>query len=248
METNKRDASGTTALFIPCVVDQFFPDIGESMVKVFHEQRIPMAYPSEQTCCGQLAFNNGYWERARLLAKRFIKVFEKSEAIVAPSGSCVEMVRNNYPLLFESEPDWLQRARAVSTKTYEFSEYLVDVLGVVDVGACYEGQVTFHDACHCYGGLGIYIQPRVLLNHVKRVDFVEMQDSTKCCGFGGTFWNKLPHISNAMVDDKVNNIVESRAGAVITSEPACLMNIKGRISRRGLDIQVLHLAQILANR
>ena len=239
-------ATNTVTLFIQCLVDGIYPEVGEAMVKIFRSLGIDLTCPTRQTCCGQPAFNGGYRQQARVAAKRFIEIFEPAEAIVCPSGSCVTMVRHHYPELFEADDSWRQRAGQVAAKTYELTQYLVDVLGRDDLGARYDGRITYHDSCHLLRSLRIKDQPRRLLRNVTGADFVEMVDSDKCCGFGGSFAVKYADISAAMVDEKVNNIIDSGADTVVGCDMGCLMNIQGRLSRRGADIKVRHIAQILA--
>jgi L-lactate dehydrogenase complex protein LldE len=205
-----------------------------------------MSYPKNQTCCGQPAFNAGYRTEARVAARRFIEIFESAEVIVCPSGSCVHMVRHHYPVLFENDPNWLRRARIVADRTYEFTEFLVDVLGVDDVNAHYNGTITYHDSCHLLRGIGVREQPRRLLRQVRGATFVEMVDPDLCCGFGGSFSVKYPDISEAMLEDKVRNILAARADMVIGCDMGCLMNIQGMLSRKNLSVQTMHIAQLLA--
>jgi L-lactate dehydrogenase complex protein LldE len=238
--------TNTVTLFIQCLVDGIYPQVGEAMVNIFRRLGFDLACPTRQTCCGQPAFNGGYRREARLAAKRFIEIFETAEAIVCPSGSCVTMVRHHYPELFDDDESWRQRAGQVAAKTYELTQYLVDVLGLDDLGARYDGTITYHDSCHLLRSLRIKDQPRRLLRNVAGAEFVEMADSDKCCGFGGSFAVKYADISAAMVDDKVNTIIDSGADTVVGCDMGCLMNIQGRLSRRGADIKVRHIAQILA--
>ncbi len=235
----------TVSLFIQCLVDSMFPEVGEAMVNLFDRLCIPITYPADQTCCGQPAFNSGYRKQAAEAAAHFLNVFADAEVIVCPSGSCVHMVRHHYPLLFEDDPAMLQRAQQTAAKTFELSEYLVDILGITDTGSTYAGTVTYHDSCHLSRELGIKEQPRQLLRNISGLHFVEMNDSEKCCGFGGTFSVHYPEISTAMVDDKLDAILASGADTVTGCDISCLMNIKGRASRRGEKLQVLHIAQLL---
>jgi L-lactate dehydrogenase complex protein LldE len=239
--------SGTTvSLFIQCLVDTMFPETGEAMIKVFDKLGIPYDYPAGQTCCGQPAFNSGYTRDAAAAAKHFIDLFEDAEVIVCPSGSCVHMVRHHYPELFAENPALHSRALAIGAKTFEFTQYLVDELDIVDVGGEFSGTVTYHDSCHLSRGLGITLQPRTLLKNVRGLQLIEMKDSDTCCGFGGTFSVNYPGISTAMTDEKIDNILATKAGAVTGCDISCLMNIRGRLSRRGETVQVLHIAEILA--
>jgi len=235
-------------LFIQCIVDSVFPQVGQSIVRVLDRLGVSMNYPPDQTCCGQPAFNSGYRSEAWAAARRFIDIFEDAEAIVCPSGSCVSMVRNHYADLFENDFKLLERARHVAEKTFEFSEFLVDVLKVEDVGSSFEKRVTYHDSCHLMRGIKVSRQPRTLITHVKGVDFVEMHDSDRCCGFGGAFSFKYPDISTAMLEDKVRNIEDSGAGVVVGCDMGCLMNIQGMLNRKNSDIKTMHIAELLDQR
>jgi L-lactate dehydrogenase complex protein LldE len=234
------------ALFVQCLVDALYPEVGEAMVRIFDRLGVPLIYPEAQTCCGQPAYNSGRRQEATAAALRFIDLFEEAEAVVCPSGSCVAMVRHHYPELFASQPIMRERALHMASKTFEFSEYLVDVMGVVDLGAVFPGIATYHDSCHLARTLGIREQPRQLLRQVRGLSLAEMDNSDTCCGFGGTFSVNYPDISLALVDDKINNILNSGADLVVGCDVSCLMNIRGRMSRRGIDLRVLHLAQVLA--
>jgi len=233
-------------LFVQCLVDGIYPEVGEAMVTIFNKLGISINCPLDQTCCGQSAFNAGYRKAARVAAKRFIEIFEDAESIVCPSGSCVNMVKNDYGELFKDDPKWFERAIQVGQRTFELSQYIVDILKIDDVGASYDGKVTYHDSCHLLRGLGISEQPRRLIRNIKSAELVEMKDSDRCCGFGGTFSIKYPVISTAMVDDKVHNIIASGADTVTGCDVSCLMNIQGRLSRIGSSVKTLHIAQLLA--
>jgi len=233
-------------LFVQCLVDSLYPEVGEAMMVLFNRLGLSVSVPVDQTCCGQPAFNAGYRKAARAAARRFIEIFEDAEAIVCPSGSCVAMVRHHYPELFSGEDKWVDRAVRVGQRTFEFSQYLVDVLGIDDVGARYDGTVTYHDSCHLLRGLGVAEQPRRLIRKIQRAELVEMKDADKCCGFGGTFSVKYPEISVAMVDEKISNIVASGADTVTGCDISCLMNIQGRLSRIGSPVKTIHLAKLLA--
>jgi L-lactate dehydrogenase complex protein LldE len=231
-------SSKTVTLFIQCLVDTIYPEVAQAMVQVFRRLGIALTCPTDQTCCGQPAFNSGYRQSARVAAKHFIEVFAGAEQIVCPSGSCVNMVRHHYAALFQNDSRWLQRAQNLAGRIYEFSEYLVNVLGVEDLG--------YHDSCHLLRGIGVKEQPRKLLTNVLGTELVEMHNSDYCCGFGGAFSVKYPDISNAMVSDKVNNIIDTGADTVVGCDMGCLMNIEGKLSRMGSNIKVMHLAQLLA--
>jgi L-lactate dehydrogenase complex protein LldE len=234
-------------LFIQCLVNGLNPDIGEAMVVIFRKLNLPVDCPLDQTCCGQPAFNSGYRKQARAAAARFIRIFESAEAIVCPSGSCVHMVRRYYPDLFSESSAWRARAEAVGAKTFELTQFLVDVLGIEDLGARFHGRLTVHDSCQALRGLGIQAQPRRLIAHIARAELVEIRDPDRCCGFGGSFAVKYPEISTAMVDDKVKTIMATGADAVTGVDLSCLTNIQGRLSRLNSTIRVMHIAELLAN-
>ncbi len=238
--------SKKVTLFIPCLVDSIYPEVGEAMVQVLGNLGLTLDCPLDQTCCGQPAFNSGYRKEARTAAMRFMEVFQDAQTIVCPSGSCVDMVRNHYAELFKGDPQWLTRVKKTSRKTFEFSEYLVDVLGLEDVGARYDGRVTYHDSCHLLRNLGVKEQPRRLIAHVRGSEMIEMKDSYRCCGFGGTFAVQYPDISTAILEDKVQHIITSGADAVVGCDISCLMNIQGLLSRKGVAVQTMHIAQLLA--
>lgn len=238
----------TVSLFIQCLVDSMFPQVGDAMVTVFDRLGIPLEYPEGQTCCGQPAYNSGYRHEAAKAARHFVELFEYAEVIVCPSGSCVHMVRNHYPELFPDDSLMRERARRVGKKTYEFTQYLVDVLGITDVGAQFSKSVTLHDSCHLTRGLGICDQPRTLLGQVEGLELREMPDSDTCCGFGGTFSVKYPDISVAMTDAKIESILSTGVDVVTGCDISCLMNIQGRLSRRNEPVKAMHLAEILASK
>ena len=241
------NAQKTVTLFIQCLVDGIYPEVGEAMVAIFRKLDVNLTCPTQQTCCGQPAFNSGYHGEARVAAKRFIKIFETAEAIVCPSGSCVTMVRHHYPQLFSNDAAWLQRALDVAAKTFELTEYLVGNLGVDDLGAHYNGVITYHDSCHLLRNLRVKEPPRRLLRKISGAEFVEMNDSDRCCGFGGSFSFKYGDISAAMAEDKVNNIIASGADTVVGCDMGCLMNIQGMLSRQESSIRVMHIAELLAS-
>ncbi len=227
------------ALFIPCFVDQFFPQIGVAMVQVLRRIGLQPEFPADQTCCGQPAFNTGFWDEARPLARRFCAIFEPYDAIVCPSGSCTAMVRHFYPEL-------LGGPAAATTKTFEFTEFLVKELGVADVGAVFPAKVTYHDSCHTLRELGVKEYPRKLLRCVRGLELVEMAAAEVCCGFGGTFAVKFPSISTAMADTKIESIRQTGATHVVSTDSSCLMHLDGYLRRQKIPIKTLHLAEVLA--
>ena len=240
--------STKVTLFVQCLVDAVQPQVGDAMVAVLERIGLTLDCATDHTCCGQPAYNSGYTRAARTAARRFIEIFEPAGTIVCPSGSCVHMVRRHYPDLFADEPHWRSRAQAVAARTFEFTEYIVDVLKLDDVGARYPGRVTYHDSCHLLRGLGVQEQPRRLLRRVAGLELVEMKDSDYCCGFGGAFAINYPDISGAMVYDKVDKIMAAGVDTVVGCDTGCLLNIAGAASRRGLKLKTLHIAEVLAQR
>jgi len=235
------------SLFVTCMIDLFYPTVGEDVVTVLRRLGVSVDFPKSQTCCGQPAFNSGYRDETRPLAQHFIRTFEQAETIVTPSGSCAYMVRHEYPALFADDPYWRDRAKDIASRTFEFSQFLVDVLGVEDVGASYAGTVTYHDACHLSRGLGIREQPRRLLRAVQGLDLIEMERPDWCCGFGGTFAVRMAEISGGLLEQKIARIQDSGASTVVTSDAGCIAHIGGGLSRRNSPIRIRHLAQILAH-
>ncbi len=242
---NRGVVVSTVSLFIPCFIDQLAPQVGLDVVRVLRRLGHKIDFPAEQTCCGQPAFNMGYWDEARPLAERFVRIFENAEAVVCPSGSCTTMVRNFYPELLAGTP--LQDAAAqLGRRVFEFSEFLVKVAKTVEVGATFAHRVTFHDACHGLRELRLKDEPRELLRHVRGLELVEMPHEEECCGFGGAFAVKFDMISAAMGDSKVQNIEASGAEVVTSLDQSCLLHIEGMLRRHHLPIRTLHLASILA--
>ena len=238
------------SLFITCLVDQLFPDVGEAMVATLRRLGVEVSFNETQTCCGQVAFNTGYRPEARAMAEHFIKVFEndKADFIVAPSGSCTAMVRNFYHELFHGPDDreWQERINRIRPRLREFSEFIVNELGIEDVGARFPSRVTYHDACHLLRELGVSDQPRRLIRAVRGVEFIEMEAPDTCCGFGGTFSVKYGEISNAIMQEKLARIATSGVEYVIANDSSCLMQIGGGLSRAGSPIKTMHLAELLA--
>jgi L-lactate dehydrogenase complex protein LldE len=233
------------SLFIPCFIDQFYPQVGVSMAKVLERLGCEVDYPPGQTCCGQPPFNSGYWDEARAVAECSLKTFADSETIVSASGSCGAMMKIFYADLFKGTKHEFA-ARKLAPKVHEFSEFLVNVLGVRDVGARFSGTATFHDGCHGLRELGIKREPRELLRHVQGLTLVEMTEAENCCGFGGTFSVKFPAISTAMGEVKCASIAQTGAEYVISNDSSCLMQIQGLLDRQGGKARCLHLAEILA--
>ncbi len=232
------------ALFITCVADAIFPEVGESVVRLLRRHGVEVDFPLEQTCCGQPAYNAGYHHEARAVARQLLRALEGYEYVVTPSGSCAAMVRHYYPHLFEGEPE-ARRAEELCRRLYEFSEFMVRVLGVTDVGAEFPARATYHSSCHMSRGLGVREEPRLLLSHVRGLELVDLPYAHECCGFGGTFSVKLPEVSTAMADEKLQHVAETGAEILIGSDLACLWHLGGRLSRLGRPVRTMHVAQVL---
>jgi len=230
------------ALFVPCFIDQFAPQVAEATVRILSGLGHRVVVPANQTCCGQPTFNAGYWPQTRRIARHLLEVFAGYETIVAPSGSCVTMVRVHYPQVFEGRPE-AEAAAALGPRVRELTSFLVDELGVTDLGATFNARVTMHDSCHAHRELGVHDQPRALLAQVRGLELIEMERSDVCCGFGGVFSAKYPEISTAMADEKLDNAVKTGAQYVVGVEGSCLMHLQGRIDRRGLPLKTMHLGR-----
>lgn len=234
-------------LFVTCIVDSLYPQIGEAVVRVLRRAGVRVAFPEAQTCCGQPAFNAGMREQACQMALHTLKVFEESSgAVVIPSGSCAAMVRHGYLELFAGEPELLERAKKLAERTFELSEYLVDQLGVFDLGAQFQSRLTYHPSCHLLRDLGVDRQPRILLEHVAGTELVDLPDARECCGFGGLFSVEHPEISTAMLERKLANLKASGAPVVVSCDAGCIASINGGLHRRGLPQRAVHLAEVLA--
>ncbi|MBI5586447.1 MAG: (Fe-S)-binding protein [Deltaproteobacteria bacterium] len=241
-------APTTVTLFIPCLMDGLFPQAAGDLVYLLRRLGFRLAYPPEQTCCGQPAFNQGYFEPARKLARRFIELFEPAECIVCPSGSCTAMVKKHYEELFVQEPGFLERAQALGEKIFEVSQFLTAYVPLEKINARFPGKVTYHDSCHSARGLGIFAETRRLLARVQGLELVEMEDSKACCGFGGLFSRRFPEVSAAIGMEKIKQIQATGADWVIGNDPGCLMQIQGQLHRQALPIGVKHLVEVLAGR
>jgi len=237
----------TIQLFVTCLIDSFFPHISEAMVRVLNRAGVRVEFPSAQTCCGQPAFNAGLRREARPMAAHTIQVFEKTTgAVIIPSGSCAAMVRHGYLELFKDDPKWLPRAESLALRTYEFSEYLVDVRSLTDLGACWPGRLTYHPSCHLLRGLGVDRQPRTLLAAVKDIEIVELPEREDCCGFGGVFSVEHPELSAEFLKRKIANLEKAEAPTLVVADTGCLMHIQGGLRRQGKGQRVMHIAEILA--
>lgn len=234
------------SLFVPCFVDQLTPQVGLAAVKVLERLGHAVEFRAEQTCCGQPSFNSGQWEIARRGALRTLEVFRGAEVVVGPSGSCVAMIRKFYPELLKDTPQAAEAAE-LAARTYEFAEFLVRKLGVTDVGATFARKVTYHDGCHALRELRLKDEPRQLLRAVRGLELIETEEAESCCGFGGLFSAKFPMISTAMAQVKGGALARSGADFVVSSDPSCLLQLGGWLSREGKPILPLHLAEILAH-
>lgn len=237
------------SLYATCLVDLVWPSVGTATVEILRRAGCEVDYDPRQTCCGQPAFNTGYREDARRVARRQVEILEErqADAVVVPSGSCASMLRR-LPELFADEPGWLERARALAGRVRELSTFLVRDLGAPDLGARFEGRLSWHDACHGLRELGIRDEPRRLIRDVRGAELVECETASDCCGFGGTFSVRHPEISVAMLDRKLEALMELGVDAVVSGDVSCLMQIGGRLERLGSKIRPMHLAELLASR
>jgi L-lactate dehydrogenase complex protein LldE len=236
----------TVALMITCLGDALYPRVGVAATRVLEQLGVRVTFPEAQTCCGQPAFNSGYREEALRSAAALLRALAASECVVAVSGSCAAMVRVNYPVLFAGRPEEGE-ARALAARVYEFSEFLVDVLQVEDLPVARRVRATLHHSCHTRRLLGVVEQPERLLGMVDGLEYVPLPRAEDCCGFGGTFAVKMPAISAAMVDEKVDHVLETGAALLTGLDMSCLMNIEGRLRRRGSRVEVRHVAELLAS-
>jgi L-lactate dehydrogenase complex protein LldE len=233
-------------IFVPCFIDQIYPQTAFSMVKVLEKLDIGVNYNTNQTCCGQVAFNSGFWDHAKCLGEKFIRDFPNDRYVVAPSASCVSMVRNYYGELFHNTAlhnEYKQLQRNI----FEFTDFLVNVMNVKDIGASFKGIVSYHDACAALREYGIKDEPRILLQHVRGVEIRELKNNDTCCGFGGTFSVKNEAVSTAMAEQKIQHAVESGAEYIVSTEASCLMHLEAYIKKHDMSIKTIHIADILAS-
>ena len=246
------DVADTVQLFVTCLVDTFFPEIGEAMVRVLRRSGVRVEFPRGQTCCGQPAFNAGLRADALPMARHTIEVFEKAPGdVVIPSGSCAAMVRHGYLELFQDDPSWRARAEALAKRTYEFTEYLVDVRGVAagpgapSPGARWPGKLAYHASCHLLRSLGVDRQPRALLAAVKDAEIVDLPGHDECCGFGGVFSVEHPELSAEFLQRKIANLESTGAPTLVVADTGCLMHVQGGLRRQGKSPRVVHIAEVL---
>ncbi len=233
-------------LFIPCFIDQLYPQVAFNTVKILEKAGCTVKYNTQQTCCGQPAFNAGFWGESKDVCTKFVQDFDGADYIVSPSASCAGFVRNNYGKLFENNA-FQSPAKKVSTQIFELSEFVVKILGITDLGASFNGKATYHDSCAGLRECNIKAEPRALLSQVQGLELVEMNDNETCCGFGGSFAVKYDTISVAMADQKIDNAIATDAEYIISTDMSCLMHLDGRINHNGQQIKVIHLADILSS-
>ncbi len=236
----------TTQLFVTCLIDTLYPETGEAVVRVLQRSGATVDFPRDQTCCGQPAFNAGMRPQARQMAENTIRILENSPGdIVIPSGSCTGMIRQGYQELFADDPDWLERSQAVAKRTYEFTQYLVDVIGVENLDAKFPHKISYHASCHLLRDLEIDEQPQRLLEKVKEAELIPLPKREECCGFGGLFSIEHPEISKAMLDRKIDNFIASGASVLVSCDAGCVAHISGRLHRNKISLQAVHIADIL---
>ncbi len=237
----------TVDLFVPCFIDQLYPNTAFNTIKILKKAGVNASYNPEQTCCGQPAFNSGYWDETKSLAKKFINDFKGDNLIVSPSASCSGFIKNYYPeVIKEEDPEYDENIR-LKSRIFELTDFLVNKLNITDFGAEFPHKVCYHDACSALREYGIKKEPRILLSKVKGLELIEMEDAETCCGFGGTFSAKFHSISSAMTEQKVENALKTGADYIISTESSCLMNIEGYIKKHKLPITPIHIADVLAS-
>lgn len=233
------------SLFATCLMNAFYPEVDMIMSKILKHLGHTVDVPEGQACCGQIAFNSGYIADAREVARTLIDSFERSEVVVGPSGSCIAMIHHYYPFLFEDEPAYLAKANDLINKSYEFTQFIVDILKQPDLGASYSAKATYHPSCHATRLLGIGEAPLRLLENVKGLELIPLPEAQLCCGFGGTFSVKMPKISEAMVAEKAAHVLESGADLLLGLDMGCLMNISGYLEKINKPIKTMHIIQLL---
>lgn len=239
--------SKNVQLFVTCIIDTLYPEVGEAVVQVLHKAGREVEFPMDQTCCGQPAFNAGMRSEARIMAEHTIEVFEDCTGdIIIPSGSCTGMVKHGYLELFADDPDWLARAKNLADRTYELTQYLVDVLEITELHSSFEGNLTYHASCHLLRDVGIATQPLELLKKIQGAKFSPLPKHEECCGFGGLFSIEHPEISKEMLDQKIENFLASGADTLIACDAGCIAHISGGLHRKKIQRDVLHIAEVLA--
>lgn len=242
----KENSIMTVDIFIPCFIDQLYPQTAFSMIKVLEHLDVGVNYNTNQTCCGQVAFNSGFVDHAKCVGEKFISDFSNGRYIVAPSASCVSMVRNYYPDMFNNT-SFHNDYKKMRKNIYEFTDFIVNIMNVKNVGASFKSKITYHDSCAAVREYGLKDEPRLLLKNVRGLEIKEMKNSDVCCGFGGTFSVKNEPISTAMGEQKVQNALDSGAEYIVSTEVSCLMHLEGYITKHKLPIKTIHIADILAS-
>lgn len=233
-------------LFIPCFIDQLYPDTAWNTVKILEKAGCQINYNKEQTCCGQPSFNSGYWDETTQLAKKFIKDFPNNRPIISPSGSCTGFIKNNYTKVIDIKDVDYSKGIRLGKRVIELTDFLVNHLNITDLGAEFNHKITYHDSCSALREYGIKNEPRILLSKVKGLEIIEMKEAETCCGFGGTFSAKFTGLSSAMTQQKVESAIETGAEFIVGTESSCLMNIDGYIKKNKLPIKVIHIADIIS--
>ena len=233
-------------IFIPCFIDQLFPDTGFNMVKILEKAGCTVHYNDNQTCCGQISFNSGFWDDAKAIGEKFILDFPEDRPLVVPSASCAGFVRNYYDELFHNS-GLHNEYKQLKKNIIEFTDFMVNVMRATDVGAVFEHRITYHDSCAALREYGLRDEPRVLLSNVKGLKMVEMKDTDVCCGFGGTFAVKYEPISTAMAEQKVQNALDTEADYIVSTDSSCLMHQQGYISKNNHPIKTIHIIDVLAS-
>ena len=242
----EQDSIMRVQLFGTCLVDTFYPETGEAVVRLLRHFGVEVIFPKDQTCCGKPADSAGYVREARKAAEHFISVFDGSDPIVIPSGSCASMVKNHYPALFRENDRMRQKAEETAARTYELTQFLVHVLELHKAGLSGSGSITYHSSCQLMRELGVREEPLMLLESLNGARFVPLANADRCCGFGGVFMGKMPEVSMALANDKAESILGTGADTVTGCDHGCLMNISDAIKRRGSSVQVRHIASVLA--
>ena len=239
----------TVQLFVTCLIDSLYPQTGSAIVDILRRLGIDVEFPRDQTCCGQPNFNAGLPAEARPVAEHTIRVFEKTTGdVIVPSGSCAHMMKHGYAELFADDPIWLPRTQAFSSRVYEFTEYIVDKLGVTDLGAQWNGALTYHPSCHTLRGMNVDRQPRALLANVKGATIIDLPNAEECCGFGGIFSMEHPELSAEWLKRKIGNLERTESPTLVVADSGCRMHIAGGLHRQKKEQRVVHIAEVLNNR
>ncbi len=233
-------------LFIPCFIDQVYPETAKNMVTLLEKLGIEVHYNPKQTCCGQMAFNSGYWDEAYKLAEKLVNELSTGRYIVGPTTSCIAMIKNYYPEFFYNSPLHLE-FKQVQQNIFEVTDFLVNILKVTEVGAIFPYKVTYHDSCAALREYGIKEEPRILLNNVSGLELVEMEETDTCCGFGGTFAVKNEPISTAMAEQKIEHALKTGASYIVSTDASCLMHLQGYIDKHNIPIKTIHIVDVLTS-